>query len=48
MRESVHRRGWVPHKIYRDKNLSGSTSIRPGLDEWLTDIRHRVNDVVVV
>jgi len=46
--EYVQRRGWLPHKIYRDKGTSGSTSSRPGLDELLKDCRRRAIDVVVV
>jgi len=41
----VQRRGWVPHKIYRDKI---TTARLPGLDELLKDCRHRSIDVVVV
>jgi len=47
LREYVQRRGWVPHKIYRDK-ITGTTARRPGLDELLKDCRHRAIDVVVV
>jgi len=46
--EYVQRRGWLPHKIYRDKGTSGLTSSRPGLDELLKDCRRRAIDVVVV
>lgn len=31
LREYVQRRGWVLHKIYRDK-CTGATARRPGLD----------------
>jgi DNA invertase Pin-like site-specific DNA recombinase len=44
----VQRRGWLQHKIYRDKGISGSTSSRLGLDELLKDCRRRAFDVVVV
>jgi DNA invertase Pin-like site-specific DNA recombinase len=44
----VQRRGWLQHKIYRDKGISGATASRPGLDELLKDCRHRSIDVVVV
>jgi hypothetical protein len=27
--EYVQRRGWLPHKIYRDKGTSGATASRP-------------------
>ena len=47
LREYVHRRGWLPHKIYRDK-ITGTTARRPGLDELLKDCRRRRIDVVVV
>jgi DNA invertase Pin-like site-specific DNA recombinase len=47
LREYVQRRGWVMHKIYRDK-ITGATARRPGLDELLKDCRHRSIDVVVV
>jgi DNA invertase Pin-like site-specific DNA recombinase len=47
LREYVQRRGWVPHKIYRDK-ITGATTRRPGLDELLKDCRRRAIDVVVV
>src|SRR6266436_9583311 len=47
LREYVQRRGWVPHKIYRDK-ITGATAHRPGLDELLKDCRRRAIDVVVV
>ena len=47
LREYVQRRGWVLHKIYRDK-LTGATTSRPGLDEMLNDCRRRAVDVVVV
>src|SRR6266436_7794763 len=47
LREYVQRRGWVPHKIYRDK-CTGATASRPGLEELLKDCRHRSIDVVVV
>ena len=45
LREYVQRRGWLSHKIYRDKGMSAR---RPGLDELLKDCRRRVIDVVVV
>jgi DNA invertase Pin-like site-specific DNA recombinase len=48
LREYVHRRAWLLHKIYRDKGISGATANRPGLDELLKDCRHRSIDVVVV
>ena len=47
LREYVGRRGWLPHKIYRDK-ITGATARRPGLDELLKDCRLRTIDVVVV
>src|SRR4029077_14301582 len=46
-REYVQRRGWPPHKIYRDK-IIGVTASRPGLDELLKDCKRRTIDVVVV
>jgi DNA invertase Pin-like site-specific DNA recombinase len=48
LRDYVQRRGWLQHKIHRDKGISGSTSSRPGLDEVLKDYRRRTIDVVVV
>src|ERR1700694_5860068 len=48
LREYVQRRGWVPHKIYRDKGISGATASRPGLDELLKACRRKAIDVVVV
>ncbi len=48
LREYVQRRGWVPHKIYRDKGISGGQASRPGLDELLKDCRRRAIDVVVL
>ncbi len=48
LREYVQRRGWLPHKIYRDKGISGATASRPGLDELLNDCRRRSIDVVIV
>ena len=45
--EYVQRRGWLQHKIYRDKR-TGATANRPGLDELLKDCRRRSIDVVVV
>jgi DNA invertase Pin-like site-specific DNA recombinase len=48
LREYVHRRGWLQHKIYRDKGISGATANRPGLDELLNDCRRRSIDVIVV
>ena len=48
LREYVQRRGWLQHKIYRDKGVSGATASRPGLDELLKDCRRRSIDVVVV
>jgi DNA invertase Pin-like site-specific DNA recombinase len=47
LRDYVQRRGWSPHKIYRDK-ITGATARRPGLDELLKDCRRRTIDVVVV
>ena len=47
LRDYVQRRGWLPHKIYRDKR-TGATANRPGLDELLKDCRRRAIDVVVV
>ena len=47
LREYVHSRGWVPHKIYRDK-CTGASATRPGLNELLKDCRHRAIDVVAV
>jgi DNA invertase Pin-like site-specific DNA recombinase len=47
LREYVQRRGWVLHKVYRDKR-TGATANRPGLDELLKDCRRRSIDVVVV
>ena len=47
LREYVQRRGWLPHKIYRDKR-TGATASRPGLDELLKDCRRRSIDVIVV
>jgi DNA invertase Pin-like site-specific DNA recombinase len=48
LREYVHRRGWVPHHIYKDTGISGSVSSRPGLNELMKDCRRRAIDVVVV
>ena len=45
--EYVQRRGWLQHKICRDK-LTGATTSRPGLDELLKDCRHRSINVVAV
>jgi DNA invertase Pin-like site-specific DNA recombinase len=45
--EYVQSRGWLLHKIYRDK-CTGATAKRPGLDELLKDCRRRSIDVVVV
>jgi len=47
LREYVQGRGWVSHKIYRDK-ITGATAQRPGLDELLQDCRRQAIDVVVV
>jgi len=47
LKEYVERRGWVLHKLYRDK-MSGVSTKRPGLDELLRDCRRRSIDVVVV
>jgi DNA invertase Pin-like site-specific DNA recombinase len=47
LHEYVQRRGWIPHKIYRDK-VTGVNPRRPGLDELLKDCRRRTIDVVVV
>jgi DNA invertase Pin-like site-specific DNA recombinase len=47
LRDYAQRRGWLPHKIYRDKR-TGATTNRPGLDELLKDCRRRAIDVVVV
>jgi DNA invertase Pin-like site-specific DNA recombinase len=47
LREYVQRRGWLSHKIYRDK-ITGATTTRPGLDGLLKDCRRRAIDVVVV
>jgi DNA invertase Pin-like site-specific DNA recombinase len=47
LREYVQRRGWVLHRIYRDK-CTGATANRPGLDELLKDCRRRSIDVIVV
>jgi DNA invertase Pin-like site-specific DNA recombinase len=47
LREYVQRRGWLQHKIYRDKR-TGTTVSRPGLDELLKDCRRRAIDVIVV
>jgi DNA invertase Pin-like site-specific DNA recombinase len=47
LRDYVQRRGWLPHRIYRDKR-TGATASRPGLDELLRDCRRRAIDVVVV
>jgi len=48
LREYLQRRGWLLHKIYRNKGMSGATASRPGLDELLKDCRRRAIDVVVV
>jgi DNA invertase Pin-like site-specific DNA recombinase len=47
LREYIQRRGWLQHKIYRDKR-TGTAASRPGLDELLKDCRRRALDVVVV
>jgi DNA invertase Pin-like site-specific DNA recombinase len=47
LREYVQRRGWLLHKIYRDK-CTGAIASRPGLEELLKDCRRRAIDVVVV
>jgi Resolvase, N terminal domain len=47
LKEYVERRGWVLHKLYRDR-MSGVSTKRPGLDEFLRDCRRRSIDVVVV
>jgi DNA invertase Pin-like site-specific DNA recombinase len=47
LREYVQRRGWLMHKIYRDK-CTGAAASRPGLDELLKDCRRRSVDVVIV
>jgi DNA invertase Pin-like site-specific DNA recombinase len=48
LREYINRRGWVLHKIYRDRGISGATTRRPGLDEMMKDCRRGSIDVVVV
>jgi DNA invertase Pin-like site-specific DNA recombinase len=48
LKDYVQRRGWIMHKIYRDKGISGEKASRPGLDEMLNDCRRRQVDVVVV
>jgi DNA invertase Pin-like site-specific DNA recombinase len=48
LRDYVERRGWILHKIYRDKGFSGASTRRPALDEMLKDCRRRAFDVVVV
>jgi putative DNA-invertase from lambdoid prophage Rac len=47
LKEYVERRGWVLHKLYRDR-MPGVSTKRPGLDELLRDCRRRSIDVVVV
>jgi DNA invertase Pin-like site-specific DNA recombinase len=46
--EYVQRRGWVVHKIYTDKGISGTKEKRPALDALLSDCRLRKIDAVVV
>ena len=41
-------RGWIVHKIYADRGVSGWKTIRPALQELMTACRQRKIDVVLV
>ena len=41
-------RGWIVHKIYADRGVSGRKTIRPALQELMTACRQRKIDVVLV
>ena len=50
LREYVHHRGWVLHKVYKDHGVSGSLGSRPALDELMKEAQQhsRPFDVVLV
>ena len=48
LREYVDRRGWVVHRLYEDKGISGASTSRPALNQMLQDCRRAGIDVVVV
>jgi len=48
LREYVDRRGWVVHRLYEDKGISGASTTRPALNQMLQDCRRGGINVVVV
>jgi len=48
LREYVDRRGWVVHRLYEDKGISGASTSRPALNQMLQDCRRGGINVVVV
>jgi DNA invertase Pin-like site-specific DNA recombinase len=44
----IQARGWVIHRIYADRGVSGAQKSRPALDQLWTDCRKRKIDVCLV
>lgn len=47
LKEYCQRRGWIVHKVYRDKGISGAQMRRPALEELLRDCRRRIFDCIL-
>jgi DNA invertase Pin-like site-specific DNA recombinase len=48
LRECAQSRGWLVHRIYADKGVSGAKTQRPALTQLFEDCRKRAVDVVLV
>lgn len=48
LKEFAAARGWVVHRIYEDRGISGAKGKRPGLDAMWADCRRRKIDVVLI
>lgn len=48
LREFAERRGWLVHRVYSDKGISGAKTQRPALDQLFADCHKRVIDAVLI
>lgn len=48
LRDYVQKRGWLVHRVYCDKGISGAKARRPALDQLFADCRKRAVDSVLV
>src|SRR5258708_6389476 len=48
LRSYAQARGWLVHKVYADRGISGAKNSRPALDEMWADCRKRRIDLCIV